>query len=124
MTGEKDRSADDAEAELRSGLAAILESSGDAIVSLTLNGIITSWNAGAEAMFGYSAKDIIGRSVSVLYPSDRAVDLSPLLDRIRLGRRVDHLETRRVRKDGTTIEVSARSPAWSGRRHGRGDVPC
>jgi PAS domain S-box-containing protein len=106
MTGKKDRPADDAEAELRSRLAAILESSSDAIISLTLNGIIASWNAGAEAMFGYSAREIIGRSISVLYPSDRAAELSPILDRVRLGRRVDRFETKRVHKDGTTIEVS------------------
>jgi two-component system, cell cycle sensor histidine kinase and response regulator CckA len=104
MSGKTDGSADDS--ELRSRLAAIVESSGDAIVGTTLDGIVTSWNAGAEAVYGYTAEEMTGRHVSVLFPPDRAEELVPVLDQIQRGRRVRHYETRRVRNDGTVIDVS------------------
>ena len=87
-------------------LAAIVDSSVDAIASITLDGIVTSWNSGAEAIYGYTAEEMTGRHVSVLYPPDRTEELEPILAPIRRGRRVHHFETQRVRKDGTVIDVS------------------
>jgi two-component system, cell cycle sensor histidine kinase and response regulator CckA len=96
----------DDDAEVRSRLAAIVESTADAVLATTLDGVVTSWNAGAEALFGYSAEEMTGRDVSVLVPSDRAGELAPMLGQIRRGRRVPHFETRRVRKDGSLVDVS------------------
>jgi two-component system, cell cycle sensor histidine kinase and response regulator CckA len=104
VTGEANRTADDA--QMRSLLAAIVESSVDAIASMTLDGIITSWNSGAEAIFGYTAEEITGRHVSVLYPPDCTDELKPILAQILRGRQVHHFETQRVRKDGTVVDVS------------------
>ena len=87
-------------------LAAIVDSSDDAIVSKDVNSIITSWNAAAEAMFGYSAAEIVGKSVRLLIPDDRQQEEDEVLSRIRRGERVDHYETIRVRKDGTPFPVS------------------
>ena len=92
--------------ELASRLAAIVESSDDAIIGKTLDGIITSWNRGAERMYGYTAQEMIGHSVSRLFPPDRADELAPILDRLRRGELIDHFRTNRVRKDGTVIDVS------------------
>lgn len=103
-TGETNRAAD--EGQVRSLLAAIVESSVDAIASLTMDGIVTSWNSGAEALYGYTAEEMTGRHVSVLYPPDRTEELQPILAQIRRGRQVHHFETQRVRKDGTLIDVS------------------
>ena len=75
-------------------------------MATTLDGVVTSWNAGAEALFGYTAEEMTGRPVSVLIPSDRADELVPILGQIRRGRRVHHFETRRVRKDGGLVDVS------------------
>lgn len=87
-------------------LAAIVESSADAIASITLDGIVTSWNSGAEAIYGYTAEEMTGRHVSVLFPPDSTEELEPILAPIRRGRQVHHFETQRVRKDGTVIDVS------------------
>jgi PAS domain S-box-containing protein len=87
-------------------LAAIVESSSDAILAKTLDGEITTWNLGAELMYGYAADEIIGRNVSTLIPPEQANELSPLLARIRNGERVEHFETHRLRKDGTVLDVS------------------
>jgi PAS domain S-box-containing protein len=103
-TGGISRPADDA--QTRSLLAAIVESSVDAITSMTLDGIITSWNPGAEVIYGYTAEEMTGRHVSVLYPPDRPRELEPMLAQLRRGRQVHHVETQRVRKDGTVIDVS------------------
>jgi PAS domain S-box-containing protein len=92
--------------ETRSRLAAIVESSDDAIVGKTLEGTIVNWNAGAEKIYGYSAAQVVGRSVSILSPADRPDEVQRILDRIRRGERVDHFETERLRKDGTRIYVS------------------
>ncbi len=86
-------------------LAAIVESSEDAIISKDLNGIITSWNRGAERLFGYQAHEIIGRSVTVLMPPERSNEEPDILKRIRRGERIEHYETIRRRKDGTLIEI-------------------
>jgi two-component system, chemotaxis family, CheB/CheR fusion protein len=87
-------------------LAAIVESSDDAIVGKSLDGIVTSWNAGAERLFGYTAEEMIGQPIARLVPLDRRDDLPQILDSIRRGVRVDHFETERIRKDGRRIYVS------------------
>ena len=87
-------------------LAAIVESSDDIIVSKTLDGVITSWNRGAERVLGYAPEEVIGRHVSMLMPPEAAEDVTRILDRVRRGERVDHYQTRRRRKDGTVIDVS------------------
>jgi PAS domain S-box-containing protein len=87
-------------------LAAIVESSDDAIVSKDLNGIITSWNKGAEDLFGYSADEAIGQSITILIPPDRLSEEDMVLGRIRRGERVEHFDTIRRRKDGTAVPVS------------------
>ena len=87
-------------------LAAIVESSDDAIVSKDLNGIIASWNSGAQRVFGYTAEEIIGRPVTVLMPPERENEEPGILERIRRGERIDHYETVRRRKDGSLIDVS------------------
>ena len=83
-----------------------MESSDDAIISKTLDGIITSWNPAAERLFGYRAEEILGRPISVLMPPERSDDMEAILGRIRRGEKVDHYETVRVSKDGRLIPVS------------------
>ena len=87
-------------------LAAIVESSDDAIISLNLDGIIKSWNRAAERIFGYAADEIIGRDISTLMPPEQFEDIAHILERIRNGERVDHFETKRRAKDGRIIEVA------------------
>ena len=87
-------------------LAAIVESSDDAILSKNLDGIIQSCNRAAERMFGYPADELIGKSVRILLPPDRQAEEDFILDRIRAGERVDHFETVRVTKDGRPIDIS------------------
>jgi len=87
-------------------LAAIVESSRDAIISKDLNGIITSWNRGAQLVFGYSAEEMIGRSVRLLIPEERHSEEDVIITKIRAGERIDHYETIRRRKDGELIHVS------------------
>jgi len=92
--------------EASSRLAAIVESSDDAIVGKTLDGVITSWNGGAEHVFGYPGHEVIGKPVTLLIPADRHYEETRILERIRRGERVGHYETVRRRKDGRLIEVS------------------
>ena len=87
-------------------LAAIVESSADAIISKDLNGIITSWNAGAESIFGYAASEAIGKPITILIPPDHIDEEPRLLERIRRGERTDHFETIRRRKDGSLVPIS------------------
>jgi PAS domain S-box-containing protein len=87
-------------------LAAIVESSEDAILSKTFDGIITSWNPAAERMFGYSATEAMGRPITMLFPADRMAEEAELLGRLSAGERVQHYETERVRKDGQRLQVS------------------
>jgi two-component system cell cycle sensor histidine kinase/response regulator CckA len=94
--------------ELAARLAAIVEWSDDAILSKTLDGIITSWNSGAARMYGYPPEEIIGQHVAVLIPPDRRAELGPIFDRLRRGEPVEPFETKRRRKDGTIIDVSVR----------------
>jgi PAS domain S-box-containing protein len=86
--------------------AAVVESSDDAIVTKNLNSIITSWNAGAERVFGYTPEEAIGRPVTILIPSDHADEEAGILERIRRGERIDHYETIRVHKDGRLLNIS------------------
>ena len=87
-------------------LAALVESSDDAIVGKDLSGIVTSWNGGAEKVFGYTAREMVGHPITRLIPADRLHEAQHILDRIREGESVRHLDTVRLRKDGTTIDVS------------------
>ncbi len=87
-------------------LAAIVESSDDAIVGKNLDGIVSSWNRGAEAVFGYRAEEMIGRPIATLFPPDRLHEEDMILTRLRRGERVDHFETVRRRKDGAALDVS------------------
>jgi PAS domain S-box-containing protein len=87
-------------------LASIVESSDDAILSKDLDGIITSWNGGAERIFGYTAEEAVGKSVTMLIPADRPDEEPSILRRVRSGDRIDHYETVRLRKDGSRIEIS------------------
>jgi PAS domain S-box-containing protein len=95
------------QAERTTGLlAAIVGSSDDAIVSKNLDGVITSWNNGAERLFGYPAEEAIGQHITLIVPRDRQHEEAMILERLRRGERVDHFETVRVRKDGTTLDIS------------------
>jgi PAS domain S-box-containing protein len=98
-----DRKRADADAQR---LISIIESSDDAIVSKDLDGVITSWNRGAERVFGYTAEEVIGKPVTILIPLEQMDEEPEILGRIRRGERVDHYETVRRRKDGTLIDIS------------------
>lgn len=87
-------------------LASIVESCDDAIIGKTLDGTVVSWNPGAERLYGYSAAEMIGRPISVLVPSYRPEELPEIFDALKQGKGVDGLETVRIRKDGTPVEVS------------------
>jgi len=87
-------------------LAAIIDSSDDAIVGKDLNGIVTSWNLGAERLFGYSAEEMIGKSITLLIPAHLRHEETRILERIARGERIEHFETTRVRKDGTFVSIS------------------
>jgi PAS domain S-box-containing protein len=88
-------------------LRGIVESSDDAIISKTLEGVITSWNSGAEKLFGFSALEAIGQSMQMLIPPERAHEEREILRRLARGERIDHFETVRVAKDGSRVEISA-----------------
>ena len=92
--------------EALSQLAAIVESSDDAIIGKTLDGVITSWNLGAEKIFGYTSKEILGRSISILIPPDIPDELPQILKEIKRGARIENYETIRKRKNGKQIDVS------------------
>jgi len=96
----------DPRAVAQARLAAIIESSDDAIVSKTLEGVITSWNKGAERIFGWTADEVIGKPITILIPQDRLAEEPEILRRIQAGERVDHFETVRKTRDGRLIDVS------------------
>jgi len=87
-------------------LAAIVDSSDDAIVSKTLEGIISSWNAGAERLFGYTASEAVGQHISLIIPIDRRDEETVIIERIKRGERIEHFDTVRVRKDNTPLDIS------------------
>jgi PAS domain S-box-containing protein len=92
--------------EIAQRLASIVESSEDAIISKTFDGIITSWNKSAERLFGYMAEEVIGKSITILIPPDRREEEDTILERVRRGQGVEHFETVRQRKDGSLIDIS------------------
>ena len=92
--------------EVHAQLAAIVASSDDAIIGKTLEGVITSWNAGAERLYGYSASEVIGQPIALLVPPERSDELPAILAHLRKGERLQHVETVRMRKDGQRLDVS------------------
>jgi PAS domain S-box-containing protein len=93
-----------AQAHLR--LSAIVESSDDAIISKNLDGIIVSWNKGAERLYGYTAEEVVGKPLSILIPPDHPDELPSIMERLKRGERIEHFETKRLRKDGSPVDVS------------------
>jgi PAS domain S-box-containing protein len=87
-------------------LASIVDSSDDAIIGKTLEGTITSWNRGAERLYGYTAEEAVGKPISILVPIERPDEVPAILERLRHGERIDHYKTVRVRKDGQRLEIS------------------
>jgi PAS domain S-box-containing protein len=87
-------------------MEAIVESSDDAIIALTLEGSVTSWNPAAESLFGYTTEEIIGKPAETVTPKDRPEEMKDILDKVKAGQHIDHLETIRVRKDGSVFPVS------------------
>ena len=86
--------------------AAIIESSEDAIISKSLDGLITSWNEGAERIYGYSKSEVLNKPISILIPQEKSYEFENIMSKIRNGERIDHYQTTRVRKDRSTIVVS------------------
>jgi PAS domain S-box-containing protein len=99
-------SEDEVPSAAASRLVAIVESSSDAIIGKTLEGVITNWNAAAERIFGYSAEEIIGKSILTLIPDDRRAEEDEIISRLKRGERLEHFETVRRRKDGTLFHIS------------------
>jgi len=95
-----------ANAILQARLAAIIESSEDAIISKTLEGVIQTWNAGAERLFGYRAEEAVGRSITLIVPPERLDEEKDILARLSRGERIDHFETVRMTKDGGRVDIS------------------
>jgi PAS domain S-box-containing protein len=93
-------------AEARQHLAAIVESAEDAIISKNLDGIILSWNKGAERLYGYTAEEVVGQPLSILVPSDHPDELPSIMERLKRGERIEHYETVRIGKDGGRVDVS------------------
>lgn len=91
--------------DAKNWLAAIVQNSSDAILSKTLDGIITSWNAGAERLFGYKAQEVMGRPITTIIPDDRLFEEPEIIARLRRGERIEQFETVRCRKDGSPVEV-------------------
>ena len=92
--------------EVNAFLSAIVESAEDAIISKTLDGVVRSWNTGAERLFGYSASEAIGQSVTIIIPPERLDEEQVILSRLRRGERIEHYETVRLSKDGRRIDIS------------------
>ena len=92
--------------EVRARLAAIIESSEDAIIAKTLEGIITNWNRGAQKIYGYSSEEVLGKPINILVPPDRPNEIPKILERLRRGEAIEHYETVRVTKDGRRVDIS------------------
>lgn len=92
--------------ETRARLAAIVDSSQDAIIGKTLDGVISTWNKGAERIFGYAEKEVVGRSINLIIPPERENEERQIIQRLSQGERIEHYETVRVRKDGTLFPIS------------------
>jgi two-component system CheB/CheR fusion protein len=105
--------------ERRARLAAIVDSSDDAIIGKTLDGIITSWNAGAKRIFGYTAEEMVGHSIMAIIPPEKREEELKILATLRSGKSIEHYETSRLRKDGCRIDVSLTS---SPIRNSRGEI--
>ena len=97
---------DRARVDIRSRLAAIVDSSNDAIISKNLDGVISTWNVAAEQLFGYSEIEAVGHPITIIIPPDLHHEEKEILRRVRSGERIDHYETRRVTRDGRTLDVS------------------
>jgi len=102
----RDLSFKDSDEEKQARLAAIVSSSDDAIISKTLDGIITSWNQSAQKMFGYTDEEAIGKHISLIIPKDRLAEETRIIESLRRGEKIDHFETVRVAKDGTERQIS------------------
>ena len=87
-------------------LANVVESSDDAIITKSLDGIITSWNKGAEQIYGYLAEEVLGKNISILEPDNLKGEIKQLIEKIKQGEKIQHYETLRLKKDGTIINVS------------------
>ena len=87
-------------------LSALIESADDAIISKTLDGIITSWNQGAERIFGHTAEEAVGQPITIIIPEDHLDEEPKILARLRAGERIEHFETVRLRKDGRRVDIS------------------
>src|SRR5438105_15033250 len=87
-------------------LAAIVDSSDDAIIGKTLDGTIISWNPGAQRIYGYTAEEVVGQPIAILVPRDRPNELPAILERLRRGERISHYRTERIRKDGKRVTIS------------------
>src|SRR6266446_5314541 len=95
------------QAERAKGLmAAIVDSSDDAIISKSLDGVLTSWNKGAERIFGYSAEEAVGQNITLIIPLDRRDEEATIIEPLRRGERIDHFETVRVSKNGKRVDIS------------------
>lgn len=108
MAGSQDQTSTSATgfASLEQLLSAIINSTDDAIISKNLNGIITSWNAAAEKIFGYTASEAIGRSITMLIPTERLDEETTILSKVRRGERIEHFDTKRLSKDGRLLDIS------------------
>ena len=102
----KEQFIDPKQAEELFQVSSVVESSADAIIGETLDGIVLSWNPGAREIYGYSAEEIKGRSISILVPPDRRAEATQVLEEIKQGERIKRYETTHVRKDGKRIDVS------------------
>ena len=92
--------------ELNGRLAAIVQSSDDAIIAKKLNGIVTSWNIAAEKLFGYTENEMIGQSIMKLIPKDREGEESEIIGKLKKGEKIDHFETQRITREGKLLDIS------------------
>ena len=100
-----DRNLTPSSEEALARLAAIIESSNDAIVSKSLDGIVKTWNKSAERMFGYTSEEMVGKSITIIIPQHRRNEETEIIARVVRGERVEHFETIRQRKDGSFVEI-------------------